>query len=182
MPKESIQDKLTRVRKPRVHITYQVQVGDAIEEKQLPFVAGVLADLSGQPKDPLPRLKERKFVEIDRDNFNQVLAGVRPRLAYRVPNRLADDGTQLGVELEFKNMDDFGPEAVANQVEPLRKLVEARRQLREVALKITTNEKLEDLLNQVAKDTDALKQLAGPNSPAAPEGNEPPSRGGQKNG
>jgi len=179
MPKESIQDKLTRVRKPRVQITYKVQVGDAIEEKQLPFVAGVLADLSGQPKEALPRLKERKFVEIDRDNFNQVLAGVRPRLAYRVPNRLADDGTQLGVELEFHHMDDFGPEAVANQIEPVRKLVEARRQLREVALKITTNEKFEDLLDQVAKDTDALKQLAGQPSP---EGSEPRSGGGQNNG
>jgi type VI secretion system protein ImpB len=182
MAKESIQDKLSRVRKPRVHITYQVQVGDAIEEKHLPFVVGVLADLSGQPKEPLPRLKERKFVEIDRDNFNQVLAGVRPRLAYRVPNRLADDGTQLGVELEFQHMDDFGPEAVANQVEPVRKLVEARRQLREVALKLTTNEKLEDLLNKVVTDTAALKQLAESGGSPTPEGNPKPSRGGQNNG
>jgi len=161
MPRESVHQKLARVRKPRVHITYDVEVGDAIEQKELPFVVGVLADLSGNPKDPLPRVKERKFVEIDRDNFNQVLAGTKPRLTFKVPNRLADDGSQLGIELEFKNIDDFGPEAVAQQVSPIRKLVEARQRLNELALKLNSSDKLEELLQGVVQNTEALKELSG---------------------
>src|SRR5262245_29443904 len=160
MPKESIHKKLSRVRKPRVHITYDVEVGDAIEQKELPFVVGVLADLAGQPKDQQPRIKDRKFVEIDRDNFNQVLAGIKPRLAFRVPNRLANDESRLGVELEFRHMDDYAPEAVAQQDEPIRKLVEARQRLNELALKINTNDKLEELLQDVVQNTDALKQVS----------------------
>jgi len=160
MARESIHKKLARVRKPRVHITYEVEVGDAIEEKELPYVVGVLADLSGQPKDGLPAVKERKFVEIDRDNFNQVLAGSKPRLTFRVPNKLANDDSQLGVELNFKSMDDFGPEAVAQQVEPIRKLVDARTRLHELALKINGSQKLEDLLQDVIQKTDTLKQIS----------------------
>jgi len=159
MPKESIQKKLSRVRKPRVHITYDVEVGDAIEQKELPYVVGVLADLSGQPKDALPRVKDRKFVEIDRDNFNQAMAGMKPRLTFRVPNRLANDDSQIGVELQFQNLDDFGPEAVAQQVEPIRKLVDARQRLNELALKINASDKLEELLQDVVQNTEALKQL-----------------------
>ena len=151
MPKESIHQKLSRVRKPRVHITYDVEVGDAIEQKELPFVVGVLGDLSGQPKEALPRMKDRKFVEVDRDNFNQVLAGMKPRLAFRVPNRLANDESRLGIELEFGHLDDFGPEAVGRQVEPIRKLVEARQRLNELALKINANDKLEELLQDVVQ-------------------------------
>lgn len=161
MPRESIQHKLDRVRKPRVHITYDVHTGTAIEKKELPFVVGVLADLSGNPMDALPRMKERKFVEIDRDNFNEVLAGSKPRLTFKVPNRLSDDGSQLGVELQFKHMDDFGPEAVAQQVEPIRKLVEARQRLNELALKLNSSDKLEELLQGVIRNTDALKELSG---------------------
>lgn len=160
MPRESVHKKLARVRKPRVHITYDVEVGNAIEQKELPFVVGVLADLTGNPKDPLPKIKERKFVEIDRDNFNQVLAGVKPRLTFKVPNRLADDDSQLGIELQFRNMDDFGPEAVAQQVEPIRKLVEARQRLNELALKLSSSDKLEELLQGVIRNTDALKELS----------------------
>jgi len=160
MPKESIHKKRARVRKPRVHITYDVEVGDAIEQKELPYVVGVLADLSGQPKDALPKVKDRKFVEIDRDNFNQAMAGMKPRLTFRVPNRLANDDSQIGVELEFQNLDDFGPEAVAQQVEPIRKLVEARQRLNELALKINASDKLEELLQDVVQNTDALKQLS----------------------
>jgi type VI secretion system protein ImpB len=160
MAKESIHKKLTRVRKPRVHITYEVEVGDAIEQKELPYVVGVLADLSGQPKDALPMVKERKFVEIDRDNFNQAMAGMKPRLAFRVPNRLANDDSQIGVELEFQHLDDFGPEAVAQKVEPIRKLVEARARLNELALKINGSDKLESLLQDVVQNTDALKQIS----------------------
>lgn len=161
MPRESVHQKLARVRKPRVHITYDVDTGGAIEQKELPFVVGVMADLSGNPKDPLARVKDRKFVEIDRDNFNQVLAGTKPRLTFKVPNRLADDGSQLGVELEFRDMDDFGPEAVAQQVEPIRKLVEARQRLNELALKLNSSDKLEELLQGVVQNTEALKELSG---------------------
>ena len=167
MPRESVHQKLARVRKPRVHITYDVEVGGAIEQKELPFVVGVLADLSGNPAEALPRVKERKFVEIDRDNFNQVLAGSKPRLTFKVPNRLADDGSSLGVELEFKDMDDFGPEAVAQQVEPIRKLVEARQRLNELALKLSSSDKLEELLQGVIRNTDALKELSGAGGDAA---------------
>src|SRR5919112_3017687 len=107
MARESIQSKLGRVRPPRVHITYDVEVGDAIQLKELPFVVGVLADLSGKPDEPLPRLKDRKFVEIDRDNFNKVLAGMKPRLAFPVDNKLQNDGTKINVELKFSHIDDF---------------------------------------------------------------------------
>jgi type VI secretion system protein ImpB len=165
MPRESLQHKLDRVRKPRVQITYDVEVGDAIEIKELPFVVGVLADLSGQPKESLGRVKDRNFVEIDRDNFDEVLAGSKPRLSYRVPNQLAEDGSQLGVELEFKSLDDFGPEAVAQQVPPIQKLVEARRKLSELAIKINTNERLEELLQDVVQNTEALKQLSSAKAP-----------------
>jgi len=160
MPRESVHQKLSRVRKPRVHITYDVDVGGAIEQKELPFVVGVMADLSGNPKDALPRVKDRKFVEIDRDNFNQVLAGTKPRLTFKVPNRLADDGSQLGIELEFRDMDDFGPEAVARQIAPIRKLVEARQRLNELALKLNSSDKLEELLQGVVQNTEALKELS----------------------
>lgn len=161
MAKESIHKKLSRVRKPRVHISYDVQVGDAKEQKELPFVVGVLADLSGQPTEPLPRLKDRKFVQIDRDNFDQVLAGSKPRVACAVENKLADDGSKIAVDLQFRSLDDFAPEAVAEQVEPIRQLVEARKRLNELALKLNSSDKLEDLLQQVMQNTDALKRLGG---------------------
>lgn len=161
MPRESVHQKLARVRKPRVQIEYKVEVGGAIEKKELPFVVGVMADLSGNPKEALPKLKDRKFVEIDRDNFNDVLRATKPRLTFKVPNRLADDGSQLGVELEFRGMDDFGPEAVAQQVAPIRKLVEARQKLNELALKLNSSDPLEELLQGVIRNTDALKELSG---------------------
>src|SRR4051812_16659787 len=171
MAKESINKKLARVRKPRVHITYDVEVGDAIEQKELPYVVGVLADLSGRPKDALPRVKDRKFVEIDRDNFNQAMAGMKPRLTFRVPNRLANDDSQIGGGLTFQSLDDFGPEAVAQQVEPIRKLVEARQRLNELALKVNSSDKLDELLQDVVQNTDALKQItaAGGPKPGTPD-------------
>src|SRR5690349_1442791 len=129
MARESTQHKLDRVRRPRVHITYDVEIGDAIEMKELPFVVGVLADLSGKPEEPLPPLKDRKFTEIDRDNFNEVLKGMKPHLAFRVDNQLTDDDTKMAVELRFNSLDDFEPEQVVQQVEPLRQLLEVRRQL-----------------------------------------------------
>jgi type VI secretion system protein ImpB len=114
-------------------------------------------------------VRDRKFVEIDRDNFNQVVAGTKPRLAYRVPNRLANDDSTLGVELEFNHMDDFSPEAVAQKVEPIRKLVEARTRLNELALRVNANDKLDDLLQDVVRNTDALKGITAADEP---EGNK----------
>lgn len=159
MGKESIQHKLDRVRSPRVHITYDVEVGGAIMLKELPFVVGVLGDFSGKPDQPLPAIRERKFVSIDRDNFNQVLAGMKPHLAFKVDNKLTDDDTKLGVDLHFKSLKDFEPEQVVNQVEPLRKLLEARRRLSDLLLKIDGNDKLEELLQSVLGNTDTLKQV-----------------------
>lgn len=161
MASQSTQHKLDRVRKPRVHLTYDVEVGGAIQIRELPFVVGVLADLSGKPDEALPRLKERKFVEIDRDNFDKVLGGMKPRLAYQVDNTLQGDGSKINVELRFNNMDDFSPEAVVNQVEPLKKLLAARNRLTNLLNKMDGNDKLEELLQDVVRNTDALKKLSG---------------------
>jgi type VI secretion system protein ImpB len=161
MPKkESIQHKIDRIRPPRVHITYDVEVGGAIENKELPFVLGVLGDFSGQPDEPLPRVKDRKLIEIDRDNFDQVLAAMKPRLSYRVDNKLTNDGSKVGVELRFKSMDDFHPDNVVQQVEPLRKLVSARQRLSDLLSKMDGNDKLETILNEIASDTSAQAQLS----------------------
>lgn len=160
MAKESQQHTLDRVRSPRVQITYDVEKGDAIEMKEIPFVMGVLSDLSGKPEQPLPKLKERKFVEIDRDNFNNVLKGMAPRLAYRVDNKLTDEDSAISVELKFESMEDFHPEKVARQVEPLRKLVEAREKLTGLLNKLDGNDKLDELLQDVISNTDALTKLS----------------------
>ena len=159
MPRESIQKKLGRVRPPRVHITYDVETGGAIEKRELPFVVGVMADLSGSPDKPLPKLKDRKFVEIDRDNFDQVLAKAAPRLAFKVDNKLSEDDTRLGVELRFKSLDDFQPENVVNQVEPLRKLLELRSKLSNLRSSLYGNDKLEELLQEAVHNTEAMEKL-----------------------
>jgi len=169
MARESTQHKLDRIRPPRVHITYDVEIGDAIEMKELPFVVGVLADLSGKPDAPLPRVKDRKFVEIDRDNFNAVLRGMQPRLAFRVDNKLTDDDTKLSVELRFNNMDDFEPEAVVNQVEPLRKLIETRRQLAALLAKTDGNDRLSERLQEIIGNTEMLQQLGKEAGVEAPD-------------
>lgn len=159
MAKESLQHTLDRVRAPRVQITYDVEVGDAIEMKEIPFVVGVLADLSGKPDKPLPKLKERKFIEIDRDNFNSVMEGMKPRLAYKVDNKLTNDDSKIAVELRFKSMDDFHPERVAEQITPVRKLVDARRRLSELLNKLDGNDKLDELLQDVISNSDSLEKL-----------------------
>jgi type VI secretion system protein ImpB len=160
MPKkESIQQKINRIRPPRVHITYDVEVGGAIEMKELPFVLGVLGDFSGNPEEALPRLRDRKFVDIDRDNFDDVLAGMKPRLVTKVDNKLQDDGSQLGVELKFKSISDFEPDQVVQQVEPLRKLIELRQNLSDLLAKTDGNDKLGDLLQTVLQSTDNQKKL-----------------------
>ena len=161
MPKkESLQHKLERVRPPRVNITYDVEVGGAIELKELPFVIGVMGDFVGKPEEPLPALKNRKFVEIDPDNFNQVLAGMKPRLAYTVDNKMQDDGGKMGVELKFNNIEDFEPDNVVQQVEPLRKLVEARQKLSDLRSKIDGNDKLESMLEDIISSADKQKELS----------------------
>ena len=159
MAKESLQHTLDRVRSPRVQITYDVEIGDAIQMKEIPFVVGVLADLSGKPDKPLPKIKDRKFIEIDRDNFNKVLEGMNPRLAYKVDNKLTDDDTKIAVELRFKSMDDFHPENVAQQVTPIRKLVEARTKLTNLLSKLDGNDKLDELLQEVISSSEALQKL-----------------------
>jgi len=160
MARESTQHKLDRVRSPRVHITYDVETGDAIELKELPFVMGVVADLSGKPADPLPRMRDRKFVEIDRDNFDDVMKGMKPRLAFQVDNKLAADDTKIGVELRFNRLEDFDPEQVARQVDPLRKLMEVRRELSGLLAKADGNEKLGERLGEIIGNTELLAKLA----------------------
>ncbi|WP_334187811.1 type VI secretion system contractile sheath small subunit [Noviherbaspirillum sp.] len=160
MAKESTQKKLSRVRPPRVQITYDVEIGDAIETKELPFVLGVLGDYSGNPKEALPKMKERKFVEIDRDNFDDVLKGVAPRLQLRVDNELQKNDTQMGVELNFEKLEDFEPQNVVRQIESLKKLLEVRTRLSDLRNKITGNDKLEQLLDDIVHDTEKLKQIS----------------------
>jgi type VI secretion system protein ImpB len=160
MPKrESVQQKISRIRPPRVHISYEVETGGAIEMKELPFVIGVLGDFSGKPVDPLPRVRDRKFVEIDRDNFDNVLAGMKPRIQMGVENKLNNDGGKIAVELNFRSIEDFEPDQVVQQVEPLRRLVEARRNLSDLLAKMDGNDKLGELLEDVLNNADAQKQL-----------------------
>src|ERR1700750_1220129 len=158
---ESLQHKLDRVRSPRVHVTYDVEVGDAIELKELPFVMGVLGDFTGQPTQPLARLRDRKFVEVNPDNFDQVLEGMKPRLAFSVENKLSEepDAPQLKVDLHFKSMDDFSPENVARQVKPLRELLDLRTKLSDLRGTLQGNDKLEELLLDAVGDKDKLDKL-----------------------
>jgi len=158
MAKESLQKKVGRVRPPRVHITYDVHVGDAIEKRDLPFVVGVLADLSGMPDKPLPPIAKRKFVSIDRDNVNDVMKKIEPRLAFKVPNRLSEDDTKLNVELRFDSMEDFQPAKVAQQITPLRKLLELRNSLANLRSSLIGNEKLESLLQEMIQNQEMLRQ------------------------
>ena len=161
MPKkESIQHKIDRIRPPRVQITYDVEVGGALELKELPFVVGVLGDFVGKPEEALPGVKQRKFIEVDRDNFDQVLAGMKPRLAFTTENKLQDDGSKMGVELKFNSMEDFEPDQIVQQVEPLRKLVDARQKLSDLLSKMDGNDKLETLLNDVLANADKQKELS----------------------
>jgi len=167
MAKESTQKKISRDRPPRVQIMYDVEVGDAIEAKELPFVLGVLGDYSGHPREPLPRLKDRKFVQIDNETFDDVLSGMAPRLALRVENQLNDERGQLNVELEFNRLEDFEPLRIVHQVEPLRQLLELRSRLADLKNKMAGNEKLEELLDGMVRDTEQLQQLAPGQEPGA---------------
>lgn len=157
----SIHQKLDRVRKPRVHITYEVETEGAVVQKELPFVMGVVGDFSGNPTEPLKPLKDRKFIQIDRDNFNDIMARMTPGLNMRVENTIAGDGTEMAVQLKFNSMDDFSPANVVKQVEPLKKLLDTRDKLRDLLTKVDRSENLEGLLEQALQNADELKKIAG---------------------
>jgi type VI secretion system protein ImpB len=161
MARESTQHKLDRVRSPRVHITYDVETGGAIELKELPFVVGVVGDFTGQPTEPLPKLKERKFTEVNPDNFDAVLEGMKPHLAFSVENKLSDeaDAPNLKIDLNFKSMDDFEPENVARQVKPLKELLDLRTRLSDLRGSLQGNDKLEELLLDAVGNTEKLDKL-----------------------
>jgi len=161
MAKESTQKRLERVRPPRVNISYDVETGGAIEMKALPFVMGVLGDFSGQPVEPLAKLKDRKFVDVTLDNFDDVLASMKPHLAFSVENKLSDepDAGKLGVDLTFKSMDDFSPDAVARQVKPLKELLDLRSKLADLRGTLQGNEKLEEMLQSTLSDEEKMKKL-----------------------
>jgi type VI secretion system protein ImpB len=165
---ESIHEKLKRVRKPRVHITYDVETEGAVVQKELPFVVGVLGDFSGDPTQSLKPLKDRKFVQIDRDNFNEVMGRMTPGLNMKVENTLAGDGSEMAVQLAFNSLEDFEPANVARQVDPLKKLLETRDKLRDLLTKIDRSEDLENLLEQVLENTDKLKELSADLGVSAP--------------
>ncbi|HYN21583.1 MAG TPA: type VI secretion system contractile sheath small subunit [Thermoanaerobaculia bacterium] len=156
---ESVQKKLSRIRPPRVQITYDLETGGAIEMKELPLVVGILADLAGQPENPLPPVKARKFIDIDRDNFNDVLASIGPRLPISVGNRLQEEGGSMPVELKFRKLDDFRPEAIVQQVDPLRQLFLARQRLNDLLAKLDGNDDLDALLQDVANNTESQQKL-----------------------
>lgn len=156
----SVHKRLERVRKPRVHITYNVEVGDAQIERELPFVIGVIGDFAGDPGEPLRPMAERKFIQIDRDNFNEVMARLQPGLNMRVENTLSGDGSEMAVALKFRSMDDFEPAKVAEQVPALKALIETRNKLRDLMSKVDRSEELEALIETVLKDKDKLAQLS----------------------
>lgn len=158
---ESTQKKLERIRPPRIQISYEVETGGAIEMKELPFLMGVLGDFSGQPAESLPRLKDRKFVELTPENFDETLASMKPRLAFSVENKLSEDADagKLKVELNFRSMDDFSPDAVARQVKPLRELLDLRTELANLRANLQTNEKLDDVLQETLGDKEKMAKL-----------------------
>ena len=158
---DSIHDKLKRVRKPRVHITYDVETNGAIQEKELPFVMGVMGDYSGDNADNKKPLKDRKFSQIDRDNFNEVMGNIAPQVNMKVDNTLESDGSEMSVNLDFKNMEDFEPQNIVGKVDPLKKLMETRNKLRDLLTKADRSEDLENLLEDVLSSTDALAALQG---------------------
>ena len=156
----SVHDKLNRVRKPRVHITYEVETEGAEVQRELPFVMGVMGDFSGDPTAPLKPLADRKFTQIDRDNFNDVMANMTPGLKLKVDNKLSEDGGQMAVDLKFRAIEDFEPARVAQQVPALRTLMETRAKLRDLMSKVDRSEELESLLEQVLKNDDEMKSLS----------------------
>src|SRR5262245_3413176 len=161
MPQESIHEKLKRVRPPRVHITYEVETEGAMVVKELPFVVGVLGDFSGNPTSPLKPMKDRKFIQIDRDNFNDIMQRMTPGLNMRVENTIKGDKSEMAVNLKFNSIEDFEPGNVVKQVEPLNKLLETRNKLRDILTKVDRSDDLEKMLEQVLQNSEAQKKLQG---------------------
>jgi type VI secretion system protein ImpB len=179
---ESVHKKLERVRKPRVHITYEVEVGDAQEIKELPFVVGVMGDFSGDPTKPQRPLRDRKFAQIDRDNFNDVMASMNPGLNLRVENTLKDDGTEFGVNLAFNSIEDFEPARMAQQIEPLRKLLQTRNELRDLLTKVDRSDDLEAILDRVLQNSEELKAFSASLGIAPPAPNDEHAADDKENG
>ena len=158
---ESVHGKLSRVRKPRVHITYEVETEGAAVVKELPFVVGVMGDFSGNPTEPLKPLKDRKFVSIDRDSFDEVMKRMTPGVEMKVENTLAADGSEMAVKLKFSSIEDFEPAKIVEQVEPLRKLLDTRNRLRELLSAVDRADGLEGELEKLLQDAEQVKKLAG---------------------
>ena len=167
----SSQKALGRIRPPRVQITYDVETGGAIEKKELPLIVGILADLAGKQENPMPPIKMRKFVEIDRDNFNDVMKSIGPRLTFDVANRLKDDDSKVMAELKFESIADLRPEALVKQVKPLRELFEARQRLNDLIAKLDGNDDLMALLQDVAHNTEKQKEIQKATKPEGGENN-----------
>ena len=169
---KSIQHKLDRVRKPRVHITYDVEIGDAVVKKELPFVMGVMGDFSGNPSTPPKALSQRKFVSIDRDNFNDIMKTVSPELNIRVKNTLQGGDSELGVKLTFSSMDDFSPGKIVEQVPALKSLLDSRDKLRDLLTTMDQSEDLEAKLESILKDTAKVQQAASEMGVSGSDGNQ----------
>lgn len=157
---DSIHDKLKRVRKPRVHITYDVETSGGVAKKEIPFVMGVMGDYSGDNADNKKALKDRKFSNIDRDNFNEVMSNIAPETNMKVKNTLQDDGTEMSVRMDFKNMEDFEPQRIVERVEPLKQLMDTRNKLRDLLTKADRSDKLETLLEEILSNTKAMTALS----------------------
>lgn len=158
--RESVQKKLQRIRPPRVQLTYDVEVGDGREIKELPFVVGVLGDFSAASELEKTKLKDKKFINVDLGNIDEVMQSLAPRASFQVENSLTEESGTISVDLVFNAMDDFQPEQVVQQVEPLRKLVEARERLTDLRNKISNNERLEGLLDDILKNTDQIRKMS----------------------
>lgn len=169
---ESIHDKLKRVRKPRVHITYEVETNGAIDQKEIPFVMGVMGDYSGDNVDSKKQLKDRKFSQIDRDNFNEVMSNVAPQINLKVDNTLEGGDKEMAVNLAFNTMEDFEPHKVVEQVEPLKKLLDTRNKLRDLLTKADRSDALESVLEKILSDTEAMAALSKELGAEEADGNE----------
>jgi type VI secretion system protein ImpB len=171
--KKSSQKFIGRNRAPRVQIEYDVEVYGSEKKIQLPFVMGVLADLSGKPEVPLPAVADRKFLEIDVDNFDQRMKAMKPRVAFPIRNTLTGEGNLL-VDITFESLDDFSPAAIARKVEPLRRLLEMRTQLANLMTYMDGKSGAEDLIGKMLRDPALLQQLGSAPNPAAARAAEAP--------
>ncbi len=168
---DGIHDRLGRTRPPRVHLKYKVWVGDAEKELELPFVVGVVGDFSLNPTQPLRPLRERRFIEINRDNFDEIMKRMAPGVNMRVENTLEGDGSEIGVQLKFSSMKDFEPAAIVDQVPALKKLQEARDQLKALLSRVDRSPDLEEIVEKYLKNPDDIKKLSaelGLDKPAEP--------------